>query len=81
MLQHKQVRRAARVAEECIAKILFTNPNGEAGARCPQEIALIGELISAAIATMQPQNVFESISAMTAKTTEVQPDETTSDTD
>ena len=80
MLQHKQVRRAARVAEECIAKILFGNPNGEAAARSPQEIALIGELISVAIAATQPQNIFESISTLNAKA-EVQTDETSSDTD
>ena len=80
MLQHKQVRRAARVAEECIAKILFGNPNGEAAARSPQEIALIGELISVAIAATQPQNIFESISSLNAKA-EVQTDETSSDTD
>ena len=80
MLQHKQVRRAARVAEECIAKILFGNPNGEAAARSPQEIALIGELISVAIAATQPQNIFESIGSLNAKA-EVQTDETSSDTD
>ena len=81
MLHHKQIRLAAKVAEDCIARILFGNPNGEAAARSPQEIALIGELISVAISATQPQNLFESISAMTAKTTEVQPDETSSDTD
>ena len=83
MLHHKQVRRAAKVAEDCIARILFHNHDATAAAaaRSPQEIALIGELISVAISATQPQNVFEPINAMTAKTTEVQPDETSSDPD